>query len=137
MLAEELAGRRSALGNQEPKRLLELGCGCGLAVLAALAAGYEVTAIDYYSVALDFVRINAARIGFPCRKRAWLIGVSIRAIWWAFDLVVAADVLYERDYCRLMAQAFKQSLRAGGLGILTDPQRSKAETFRASAGALD
>jgi hypothetical protein len=42
---------------------------------------------------------------------------------------MAADVLYERDYCRLIATAMKQSLKAGGLGLVTDPQRTKAETF--------
>lgn len=46
-----------------------------------------------------------------------------------YDVVVAADVLYERDYCRLIATAMKQSLRVGGLGLLTDPQRVKAEFF--------
>ena len=39
--------------------MLELGCGCGLAVLAGLAAGFSVTAIDYYPEALEFVRLNA------------------------------------------------------------------------------
>src|SRR5216117_1918624 len=31
------------------KRLLELGCGLGLATTAAMAAGYEVRATDYYT----------------------------------------------------------------------------------------
>ena len=43
-----------------------------------------------------------------------------------FDVVIAADVLYETGYCRLIAEAFRQSLSADGIGLLTDPQRSKA-----------
>ncbi len=43
--------------------------------------------------------------------------------------MVAADVLYERDYCRLIAAAMRQSLAPDSLGILTDPQRVKAEAF--------
>jgi ETFB lysine methyltransferase len=116
-------------GEREKKCLLELGCGCGLAVLAGLAAGFEVTAIDYYGEALEFVRLNAQLNHLPAP-------MTHVADWRAypddlrdFDVVVAADVLYERDYCRLMATAFKQSLRAGGVGLLTDPQRSKAESF--------
>ena len=46
-------------------RLLELGCGCGLAVIAALAGGFSVTAIDYYPEALEFVRLNALRNDLP------------------------------------------------------------------------
>jgi ETFB lysine methyltransferase len=115
-------------GEHRP-RMLELGCGCGLAVLAGLAAGFEVTAIDYYGEALEFVRLNAELNQLPAptsRIVDWrLYPDDLRD----FDVVVAADVLYERDYCRLMAAAFKQSLRAGGVGLLTDPQRSKAEAF--------
>jgi hypothetical protein len=46
-----------------------------------------------------------------------------------FDLVVAADVLYENGYCSLIAQAFKQSLTIDGIGLLTDPQRVKAKSL--------
>ncbi|HEY2883446.1 MAG TPA: hypothetical protein VGJ15_13455, partial [Pirellulales bacterium] len=31
--------------------------------------------------------------------------------------------------CRLVAAGFRQSLKPSGLGLLTDPQRSKAEAF--------
>ncbi len=97
--------------------------------MAALAAGFDVTAIDYYDAALDFVRLNSALNGLPTP--------NVRVVDWRqypadlidFDVVVAADVLYERDYCRLMAAAFRQSLKSGGLGLMTDPQRGKAETF--------
>src|SRR5215472_4596787 len=51
VLAGRIAKLRGANGN-ERGRLLELGCGCGLAVMAALAAGFSVTAIDYYPEAL-------------------------------------------------------------------------------------
>ena len=35
------------------------------ALRKALAAGFSVTAIDYYHEALEFVRLNAARNGLP------------------------------------------------------------------------
>ena len=93
--------------------------------MSALAAGFEVTAVDYYAEALEFVRLNATLNGLPRPE--------VRVVDWReypaelgdFDFVVAADVLYERDYCRLIAGAMRQSLAPGGLGILTDPQRIK------------
>ena len=96
--------------SQRPS-LLELGCGCGLAVMTALAAGYDVTAIDYYPEALEFVELNA--------RHNELAIPQTRVVDWRnyphdltdFDVVIAADVLYEKDYCRLVAAAFKQSLR--------------------------
>src|ERR1700728_4247990 len=41
--------------------LLELGCGLGLVTMAAMRAGYDVLATDYYEDALRFTRANAAR----------------------------------------------------------------------------
>jgi ETFB lysine methyltransferase len=130
-----LAGRISGAsysvlkkGGERP-RLLELGCGCGLAVIAALAAGYSVTAIDYYPEALEFVRLNALRNGLPEPEIMVVDWRKYPSELVGFDVVMAADVLYERDYCRLVAAAMAQSLRVGGIGLLTDPQRTKAETF--------
>ena len=42
------------------RTLLELGCGVGLVVAAALRAGFDVTASDYYADALSFERLNGA-----------------------------------------------------------------------------
>src|SRR5262249_55245429 len=129
VLARRIAEERQAESDRPKRTLLELGCGCGLAAIAAQAFGFDTAAIDYYPDALEFVSLNAELNG--------LAPPATRLVDWRnyvpdlsnFDLVVAADVLYERDYCRLVAAAFRQSLGPGGLGILTDPQRSKAEAF--------
>ena len=125
VLAQRIA-RENGRSSGRPSRLLELGCGSGLAVVTALAAGFEVTAVDYYPAALEFVKVNAELNGLPPPQ--------MRVVDWRnypddlrdFDVVIAADVLYETGYCRLIAEAFRQSLSADGIGLLTDPQRSKA-----------
>ena len=43
------------------RRLLEMGCGLGLATVAAMQAGFDVLATDYYDEALHVTRGNAAR----------------------------------------------------------------------------
>jgi predicted nicotinamide N-methyase len=129
VLAQQISAQGGAESVRPKPRLLELGCGCGLATITAQAFGFETTAVDYYTEALEFVRLNALLNDVPA--------LATRVVDWRaypddlvdFDLVVAADVLYERDYCRLIAVAFRKSLRAGGLGLLTDPQRTKAESF--------
>ena len=90
VLAEEIAGL-----DGRGRTLLELGCGLGLPALVAARSGFAVTATDYEEPALEGVRYNAARNGLP--------GVDTRVLDWRnipsdlgrFDLVVAADVLYE------------------------------------------
>ncbi len=74
-------------------RVCELGCGLGLLSLVAAARGAEVTATDWAPDAIELLRENAARNGLDVRAelRDW------REPWAArFDLVLAADVLYEQ-----------------------------------------
>lgn len=103
------------------RRVLELGCGLGLPSLAAALAGARPLATDWAPEALDALRVNAARNDLA-------VGVLV-ADWrdpWAitahgpFDLVIAADVLYEeRNVAPLVALL-------GALGTeawLADPGR--------------
>ena len=46
---------------RSPGRGLELGCGVGLVTTAAMIAGYDMIASDYYTDALAFTRANAFR----------------------------------------------------------------------------
>jgi predicted nicotinamide N-methyase len=111
------------------RRCLELGCGAGWCAVAALAAGFDLTATDYYTEALEFVRYNAARNQLP--------EPAVRMVDWrklpddlgTFDLVAAADVLYERPYAALVAEAIHRTLSADGTALVTDPGRQHARTF--------
>jgi ETFB lysine methyltransferase len=111
------------------RRLLELGCGIGLASLAAAQVGFDVLATDYYAEALEFTSANAARHA--------LGHVDTRLVDWRklpddlgrFDVVAASDVLYERHHPPLVAAALARTLSAGGLGLLTDPGRRTAGSF--------
>ena len=78
------------------KRVVELGCGLGVPSIAAARAGAEVLATDACAEALELVRRNSHANG---------VRVETGTIDWAatdelasrgpFDLVLAADVLYE------------------------------------------
>ena len=80
------------------RRVIELGCG-GLALpsIAAALAGGRVLATDWAAAALTLARENAARNGatVAVEQVAWQRpdAVVARAPW---DLVLAADVLYEQ-----------------------------------------
>jgi predicted nicotinamide N-methyase len=92
LLARTLAGR--ALRGA---RVLELGCGLGLPSLAASMAGGRVLATDWAPEALDAVRANAARndLAVEALVADWRDPETLLARG-PFDLVIAADVLYER-----------------------------------------
>lgn len=115
---------------------LELGCGAGLVTCAAARAGFLVTASDYYLDALNFTAVNAWRV----TRRA----VTTRALDWRalpddlprYDLVLAADVLYEQPYAALVARAIARTLAPGGVALVADPGRLAAPAFDEAADAL-
>src|SRR5262249_30828472 len=59
VLAQQISVRGGVESGRPKRRLLELGCGCGLATISAQACGFETVAVDYYAEALEFVRLNA------------------------------------------------------------------------------
>lgn len=128
VLAAELANAPLPSVEGQPQ-LLELGCGLGLATVAALHAGYAVTATDYYEPALRFTQANA----WGALQRV----PHTRLVDWRalptdlgrFDRVVAADVLYEHHYAPLIAAALAQTLTPGGSALIADPGRVAAPAF--------
>lgn len=126
----ERVGRLPGAGG----RLLELGCGVGLASMAAAAAGFDTLATDYYAEALEFTERNAAANG---------VALATRLIDWRrlpdelgrFDWVVASDVLYERPNAELVAAAIGRTLAPRGTALVSDPGRRPADRFPAACEA--
>jgi SAM-dependent methyltransferase len=46
-----------------------------------------------------------------------------------FDLILASDVLYEKEYALLLPGIFKKALAPGGMVILADPGRIGVPEF--------
>jgi predicted nicotinamide N-methyase len=72
-------------------RVVELGCGLGVPSLVAAARGADVVAVDWAAEAIALLHTNAAANGLPVDARV----ADWRAFGGAFDLALAADVLYE------------------------------------------
>ncbi len=114
----------------EGRRLLELGCGLGLSTVGAMLGGFDVTATDYYDDALHVTRGNAARnLGHEptvrmVNWREWPTDLGV------FDVVMAADVVYEKEYAILVGECIARSLSPHGVGIVADPGRLALPLFR-------
>lgn len=112
------------------RRLLEMGCGLGLDTIAAMHAGFAVTATDYYEDARHMARYNASvNLGRePATRmvnwRHWPDDLG------TFDVVIAADVLYEKEYATLVGQCLARALAPGGEAIIADPGRLALPAFR-------
>jgi predicted nicotinamide N-methyase len=111
-------------------RAIELGCGVGLPTITALARGAEILATDHYEAALDFTAHNA-RTNLEVEPETVLLDwrePDIRGMG-TFDLVLAADVLYERKNAAALADLVPKLLAPGGEVIFADPRRDEAPVF--------
>ena len=89
-LAEHVATR-----DLRGRRVLELGAGLGVPSLAAALRGADVLATDWAEDAVALLAANAARNAITLRAETarWDDPAAFGAGW---DLVLAADVLYEQ-----------------------------------------
>lgn len=119
------------------KRVLELGCGLGLAGIAAAAVGARVCISDYEPDALLFARANAIR-NLP--QDIVETNMQFRLLDWRtdltpepFDAIIGADVVYERRNLLPILDFIKRTLKADGWAVVTDPDRSTGMPFFALA----
>ncbi len=111
------------------RRALELGCGVGLAGIAAASAGAKVLCTDYEEDALLFARYNALRNVPGTGIEFLLFDWRQPGLERSFDIVLGADILYERRHFLPLLEAFRRLLAPGGTVVLTDPDRATGEPF--------
>jgi predicted nicotinamide N-methyase len=111
------------------KRILELGCGLGLSSLVLQRRHANITASDHHPLAAPFLEYNAALNGLPSivyRDLPWTVPDDTLG---RFDLIIASDVLYERDHAAQLAAMMHRHTCIDAEIIITDPGRGNSATF--------
>lgn len=109
------------------QRVLELGCGTGLAGIAAARVGGVVTQTDCEPAALALTQRNAAANGVATQVA--LLDWRARVGRERYDVILGADVLYDHDTHGALAEVFAERLSPGGIVWLTDPRRPRTAGF--------
>ena len=110
------------------KSVLELGCGLGLAGMAAHKAGARVYFTDYDPQALVFTQKNFFR-NFNRKADVKLMDWRKLDTHQKFDVIIAADVLYENRWLMPVRNIIQNLLKTRGVAFIAEPGRSVARTF--------
>lgn len=117
-------------------RILEVGCGLALASIVLHSRGADITVSDYHPLMPSFLAANLALNGLG------EIG-SIAGDWTGeeaapelFDLIIGADLLYEREHYAMLSAFIDRHARPVAEVIIVDPGRGYAGKFCRSMQAL-
>jgi SAM-dependent methyltransferase len=112
------------------RHVLDLGCGLGPCGFAAARRGAHVTFFDWEPRALELVAASACAGGWPGDAFDMVVGDWREPPpFGPFDLILGADVLYERRNGPAVAGFLSRHLKPGAEAWITDPGRPQAVLF--------
>ena len=109
--------------------VLEVGCGLGLAGIAAMARGHRVFFSDVDETALTFAAKNARLNGFTA-FRTLLLDFRAPPADRKYPIVIGSDLMYEERLVMPLVGLLDAVLAPDGVCLITDPDRSPARHFR-------
>ena len=123
--ARALAGRLLADPPAPGTRVLDLGCGLGLPGIVAGRRGCSVTFADLAGEALEFARVNVEHHRLTdCRILR--VDFTRDRLDETFDLILAADIVYEREHYGSLVEFLDRHVRDQGTILLTESLRADA-----------
>ncbi len=111
------------------RRILELGCGLGVASVVIHRRGGDVTATDLHPLAGAFLLANTALNALSpiaYQQRDWADATAVVGV---FDVIIGSDLLYERHQAASLAACIVRNGRAGTEVIIVDPGRGHGSHF--------
>ncbi|MFC6841720.1 class I SAM-dependent methyltransferase [Xanthomonas theicola] len=133
--AGRLLAEAMALFDSAGKRILEIGCGLGLASLVLRRRGADILASDRHPLTEVFLAYNAALNEMPA--------VPYRRLDWAqpndglgrFDVIIGSDVLYEHQHPRLLAALLARHAATSAEVLIADPGRGNSAALTRALAA--
>lgn len=118
------------------KRVLEVGCGLGLASLVIHRRGGDITASDAHPLAAPFLRENLRLNGLAPMK--YQVGDWSRANpgLGLFDLIIGSDLLYDREQPQALAHFIDRHSASAVEVVIVDPDRGNQARFSRKMGVL-
>jgi predicted nicotinamide N-methyase len=118
------------------KRVLELGCGIGLASLVLHKMGVDITASDYHPRAQEFLDRNIRENNLPPIKFERVDFEKENQMLGKFDIIIASDILYQPHQAKFVANFISAHSSNDSEVILVDPGRENRSKFTLNMTAL-
>lgn len=113
--------------SKRPASVMDLGCGMGLAGTVAARLGARVLFADLETPALLFAELNSLPDASRCRTRK--VNWQKDRLNERFDLILGADIVYDRTQWVFLEPFFLAHLAPGSGILLGEPGRSSGEEF--------
>lgn len=118
---------RRSMSSSQPASVMDLGCGMGLSGTIAARLGTRVLFADLETPALLFAEFNSLANASHCRTRK--VNWQSDRLNERFDLILGADIIYDRTQWAFLEPFFLAHLAPGGGILLGEPGRSSGEEF--------
>lgn len=125
----EVLARLMSTYDIEGLRILELGCGIGLASIVLASRHADVTATDQNPEAANFLACNARLNGLPPISFVRSGWIEHNESLGEFDLIIGSDVLYEYATVGTLTQFIERHAREHCKVIVVDPGRGQQGKF--------
>jgi predicted nicotinamide N-methyase len=109
--------------------VLDLGCGMGFTGTVAASLGHRVTFADLETPALLFAKLNS--LSYCPTARARQLNWQTARLGERFDLILGADILYERQQWDHLEPFWRAHLAPAGRVLLGEPGRKTGDDFPA------
>lgn len=110
-------------------KILEIGCGLGLASLVAHRRGADITASDYHPLAPLFLAENLSLNNFPPLNFKIADWAKSDHLLGKFDLIIGSDLLYEPDHPGMISTFIDRNSNKTVKVIIIDPGRKLQGKF--------
>ena len=125
-----LGRHMEARGSLRGQRVVELGCGLGLAGITAGLLGADVLFTDYVPEALDFARKNAELNGLTGQTiKTALLDWEDPGKMEPFNIVLGSEILYDYFFHGSLIKILQKIPEPGGTIILADRKRLVVTRF--------
>lgn len=111
------------------RKILEVGCGIGLASIVLKHRGADITALDHHPSAAAFLNINTALNDLEPIQCECIDWQNLSPEFGLFDFIIASDILYDHHTVTALVEFLVRHTTKNAHALIVDPCRGLSASF--------